>query len=63
MYALFAACNALSPTRLDDNIANISKERFNEQYGKISRGGLVYIFLTYKSFADFGKQAGGSQCL
>ncbi|KAF5354336.1 hypothetical protein D9756_007320 [Leucocoprinus leucothites] len=39
MYALFALCNALSPTRLDDNIANIAKERFSEQYAKISRGG------------------------
>ncbi|KXN88666.1 Eukaryotic translation initiation factor 3 subunit L [Leucoagaricus sp. SymC.cos] len=39
MYALFAVCNALSPTRLDDNIANIAKERFGEQYAKISRGG------------------------
>ncbi|EKM77681.1 hypothetical protein AGABI1DRAFT_114981 [Agaricus bisporus var. burnettii JB137-S8] len=39
MYALFAICNALSPTRLDDNIANVAKERFNDQYSKISRGG------------------------
>jgi len=39
MYALFGICNALSPTRLDDNIANIAKERFGEQYGKITRGG------------------------
>ena len=26
MYALFAMCHALSPSRLDDNIANIAKE-------------------------------------
>ncbi|EAU86804.1 eukaryotic translation initiation factor 3 subunit 6 [Coprinopsis cinerea okayama7 len=39
MYALFAICHALSPSRLDDNIANIAKERFNEQYAKMSRGG------------------------
>lgn len=39
MYALFAVCHALSPSRLDDNIANISKERFSEQYAKMSRGG------------------------
>jgi len=39
MYALFGVCNALSPTRLDDNIANIAKERFGEQYAKITRGG------------------------
>ncbi|KAF9447334.1 eukaryotic translation initiation factor 3 subunit 6 [Macrolepiota fuliginosa MF-IS2] len=39
MYALFAICNALSPSRLDDNIANIAKERFGEQYAKIARGG------------------------
>jgi len=39
MYALFAMCNALSPSRLDDNIANISKERYGEQYAKMARGG------------------------
>ncbi|TFK37025.1 eukaryotic translation initiation factor 3 subunit 6 [Crucibulum laeve] len=39
MYALFAVCNALSPTRLDDNIANIAKERYGEQYAKMARGG------------------------
>lgn len=39
MYALFAVCHALSPSRLDDNIANIAKERFAEQYAKMSRGG------------------------
>ncbi|KAH6904297.1 eukaryotic translation initiation factor 3 subunit 6 [Coprinopsis sp. MPI-PUGE-AT-0042] len=39
MYALFTMCHALSPSRLDDNISNIAKERFNEQYAKMSRGG------------------------
>ncbi|GLB41069.1 putative component of the eukaryotic translation initiation factor 3 (eIF-3) complex, which is involved in protein synthesis of a specialized repertoire of mRNAs and, together with other initiation factors, stimulates binding of mRNA and methionyl-tRNAi to the 40S ribosome [Lyophyllum shimeji] len=39
MYALFAICNALSPSRLDDNVANISKERYGEQYAKMARGG------------------------
>ncbi|KAJ7220494.1 eukaryotic translation initiation factor 3 subunit 6 [Mycena pura] len=39
MYALFAICNALSPSRLDDNIANISKERYGEQFMKMARGG------------------------
>jgi RNA polymerase I-associated factor PAF67 len=38
MYALFAICNALSPSRLDDNIANISKERYGEQFTKMLRG-------------------------
>lgn len=38
MYALFAICNALSPSRLDDNILNIVKERFGEQVAKMSRG-------------------------
>ncbi|GBE84293.1 eukaryotic translation initiation factor 3 subunit 6 [Sparassis latifolia] len=38
MYALFAICNALSPTRLDDNISNIVKERYGEQFSKMSRG-------------------------
>ncbi|KAF8631456.1 hypothetical protein AX15_002394 [Amanita polypyramis BW_CC] len=39
MYALFAMCNAISPSRLDDNIANIAKERYGEQISKMSRGG------------------------
>ncbi|KAH8827570.1 eukaryotic translation initiation factor 3 subunit 6 [Flagelloscypha sp. PMI_526] len=39
MYALFAVCNALSPSRLDDNIANIAKERYGEQIQKMTRGG------------------------
>lgn len=39
MYALFAMCHALSPSRLDDNIANIAKERYGEQYTKMARGG------------------------
>ena len=39
MYALFAVCHSLSPSRLDDNIGNIAKERFAEQYAKMSRGG------------------------
>ncbi|KAF7324786.1 Eukaryotic translation initiation factor 3 subunit L [Mycena kentingensis (nom. inval.)] len=39
MYALFAICNALSPSRLDDNIANISKERYGEQFAKMAQGG------------------------
>ncbi|KAK7016949.1 eukaryotic translation initiation factor 3 subunit L [Favolaschia claudopus] len=38
MYALFAICNALSPSRLDDNIANISKERYGEQFAKMAKG-------------------------
>jgi translation initiation factor 3 subunit L len=44
MYALFAICHALSPSRLDDNIANIAKERFSEQYAKMIRGGRVSPF-------------------
>ncbi|KAG6828338.1 hypothetical protein H0H92_008352 [Tricholoma furcatifolium] len=39
MYALFAICNALSPSRLDDNVANNSKERFGDQFAKMARGG------------------------
>ncbi|KAG6834436.1 hypothetical protein H0H93_009631, partial [Arthromyces matolae] len=38
MYALFAVCNALSPSRLDDNVANTSKERYGEQFAKMARG-------------------------
>ncbi|KAF8347471.1 eukaryotic translation initiation factor 3 subunit 6 [Amanita rubescens] len=43
MYALFAMCNAISPSRLDDNIANIAKERYGEQISKMSRGGQVAL--------------------
>lgn len=39
MYAMFAMCNALSPSRLDDNIANIAKERYADAYTKMARGG------------------------
>ena len=38
MYALFAICNALAPSRVDDNILNVVKERYGEQLGKMSRG-------------------------
>ncbi|KAI0761861.1 eukaryotic translation initiation factor 3 subunit 6 [Irpex lacteus] len=38
MYALFAICNALSPSRVDDNILNVVKERYGEQLSKMSRG-------------------------
>jgi translation initiation factor 3 subunit L len=38
MYALFAICNTLSPSRLDDNIANMSKDRYGEQFAKMARG-------------------------
>ncbi|KAF8498290.1 eukaryotic translation initiation factor 3 subunit 6 [Gautieria morchelliformis] len=38
MYALFAICNALSPSRLDDNILNIVKDRYGEQVTRMSRG-------------------------
>jgi len=38
MYALFTLCNALYPSRLDDNILNIAKERYSEQLAKMARG-------------------------
>jgi len=41
MYALFALCNALSPSRLDDNILNIVKDRYGDQFAKLSRGCVV----------------------
>lgn len=40
MYALFALCHALSPSRLDDNILNTVKERYGEQITRMSRGSL-----------------------
>jgi len=39
MYALFAICHALSPSRLDDNVFNTVKENYGEQITKMSRGG------------------------
>ena len=38
MYALFAICNALSPTRVDDNISSMVKERYGDQIAKMARG-------------------------
>ncbi len=38
MYALFAICNALAPSRADDNISSTVKERYGEQFAKMSRG-------------------------
>lgn len=46
MYALFAICNALSPSRLDDNILNIVKDRYGDQFAKLSRGCVLYLSLT-----------------
>jgi translation initiation factor 3 subunit L len=40
MYALFAICNALSPSKLDDNILNTAKERYGEQINRMTRGSL-----------------------
>ena len=56
MYALFIICNAFLPMRLDDNIANISKERFSEQYAKISRGGSVHVACRRKEYLILIKQ-------
>ena len=44
MYALFAICNALSPSRLDDNILNIVKDRYGDQFAKLSRGCVAPIY-------------------
>lgn len=49
MYALYAICNALSPSRLDDNISNIVKERYGEQFSKMSRG---YVTMPYYIVTD-----------
>ncbi|THH07000.1 hypothetical protein EW145_g3687 [Phellinidium pouzarii] len=38
MYALFTLCNALAPSRLDDNILNTVKERYGEQVARMARG-------------------------
>ena len=36
MYALFAICNTLSPSRLDDQILSNTKERYADQIAKMS---------------------------
>lgn len=38
MYALFALCNSLAPSRLDDNILSTAKERFGEQMARMANG-------------------------
>jgi translation initiation factor 3 subunit L len=38
MYALLALCNTLAPTRLDDNVMNIVRERYGEQMTRMARG-------------------------
>ena len=38
MYALSAICHVLSPSRLDENMLNIVKERYGEQMTKMSLG-------------------------
>lgn len=53
MYALFAICNALSPSRLDDNIANISKEKYGEQVMKLAKGSVSFLPTShFHSFFD-----------
>jgi translation initiation factor 3 subunit L len=37
MYALFAICTAICPSRLDDNISNTVKDRYSDQFSKMSR--------------------------
>ncbi|KAL4080076.1 RNA polymerase I-associated factor PAF67-domain-containing protein [Scleroderma yunnanense] len=38
MYALLALCQTLAPTRLDDNVINIVRERYGEQMTRMGRG-------------------------
>ncbi|EJD07900.1 eukaryotic translation initiation factor 3 subunit 6 [Fomitiporia mediterranea MF3/22] len=38
MYALFALCNSLAPSRLDDNILSTAKERFGDQIARMQNG-------------------------
>lgn len=51
MYALFAICNALSPSRVDDNILNVVKERYGEQLSKMSRGSVKSVY-TFQPLTD-----------
>jgi len=38
MYALFAICHALAPSRVDDAVQSTTKEKFGEQINKMTRG-------------------------
>ncbi|KAG8927777.1 hypothetical protein FRC03_011644 [Tulasnella sp. 419] len=38
MYALLAMCHSLSPSRLDENIMSVIKEKFNDQFNRMLRG-------------------------
>ncbi|KAK0553310.1 hypothetical protein OC846_002553 [Tilletia horrida] len=38
MYALLAMCCALCPTRLDENIQSVMRDKYGEQFSKMSRG-------------------------
>jgi translation initiation factor 3 subunit L len=38
MYALLALCHTLAPTRLDDNVMNIVRERYGEQMTRMGQG-------------------------
>ena len=38
MYALHALCQTCAPTRLDDNVINIVRERYGEQISHMVRG-------------------------
>lgn len=38
MYALLALCNTLAPTRLDDNVMNIVREKYGDQMARMGRG-------------------------
>lgn len=39
MYALLAICQALCPTKVDEGIATVMKEKFGDQHSKMIRGG------------------------
>ena len=38
MYALLAICCALCPTRLDENVQTAMREKYGEQYSKMTKG-------------------------
>jgi translation initiation factor 3 subunit L len=38
MYALLSLCHTLAPTRLDDNVMNIVRERYGDQMTRMGRG-------------------------
>ncbi|PWN28680.1 hypothetical protein BDZ90DRAFT_279021 [Jaminaea rosea] len=65
MYALLAIACALCPTRLDENIQNTMRDKYGEQYARMSRGagGAISGSGSSSSSASASDQASGTEAL